>query len=96
LYLGFPNIGSIFGEHHLDGSMPFVKAGELRHPFNLHRRPSFRSATAPNIDIAANGFVPTAMLDGGAADLWLGLGRGDREGPDCFYIFQRGLLHIYW
>jgi hypothetical protein len=86
--MGLPKLGRNFGELHPDDCMPFVNAGELRHPFNLHRMPSFRSATASNIDIAASGFVPTAMLDGGAADLWLGLGRGDREGPDCFYIFQ--------
>jgi hypothetical protein len=93
LYLGFPKLGSIFGEHHLDGCMPFVNAGELRHPLDLPRRPSFRSAAAPNIDIAASGFVPTAVLDGGAADLCLD--KGDRDGPDCFlHLSARSPPHI--
>jgi hypothetical protein len=63
--------------------VPFVNVGELRHPINLHWRHSSMSAAAPNVDIAASGFVPAAVLDSGAADLWLG--RGDREGPDCFF-----------
>jgi hypothetical protein len=50
--------------------------------FNLHRRPSSRSAAASNVGTEASGFVPAAVLDGGAVDLWLG--RGDREGPDWF------------
>jgi hypothetical protein len=59
-----------------------VKAGELRHPFNLHRRSSFRSAAAPNAGIEASGSIPAAVLDGSAAGLWLG--RGNMEGPNCF------------
>jgi hypothetical protein len=73
--------------------VPFVNIGELRHSINLHWRPTSRSAAAPNIDIAASGFIPAAMLDGGAADLWLG--RGDREGPDCFlHLSARSPPHI--
>jgi hypothetical protein len=41
--------------------VPSVKADELRHLFNLHRRPSFRSAAASNIDTKASGFVPAAV-----------------------------------
>jgi hypothetical protein len=80
--MGFSKLGSNFGEIHLDDGKSFVKAGELRHPFNLHRRPSSRLAAATNVGTEASGSIPAAVLDGSAADLWLG--RGDREGPDCF------------
>jgi hypothetical protein len=103
--MGFPKLGSIFGELHLDGCVPFVNAGDLWHPINLHRRPSSRSVAALNVGIAASSFVPVAVLDGGAADFWLG--RGEREGPDCFvhlsarfspYIFGDScfILLFFW
>jgi hypothetical protein len=44
--------------------VPSVKADELRHLFNLHRRPSFRSAAVSNVGTEASGSIPAGVLGG--------------------------------
>jgi hypothetical protein len=49
-------------------------------------RPSRRSATTLWVFMAASGFVPASVLDGGGRGLQLWLDGGQREGPDCLVL----------